>query len=210
MLRASPACLAAAASIAALAATTLGRAEAAGLADLDLPGLFDTLADTSRHVADLLGAWAADSYARRPVLMAGLVGVALVPVLVVAGVILRRLAPAPRRSRVRPATEALPRAAWLEIGTDGRSPPRFTVPIARELVQIGRQDDNDICIEDDTVHRYHAVIECSRDIGYIITDVSGPHGNGVRVNGERLIKSSLTHGDIVELGHARFKFATAA
>ena len=164
------------------------------------------------HVQRDIVSWIEAGLRRRPVLMAGLAGALLLPLLVVAGIILRRLAPAGRaRNPARRADEAVPQSAWLEIeGNADQIAARKTVAVAGEIVQIGREDDNDICIEHDTVHRYHAVIERSRDTGFIITDVSGPDGNGVLVNGERLIKSSLSDGDVVELGKARLRFATAA
>jgi pSer/pThr/pTyr-binding forkhead associated (FHA) protein len=59
------------------------------------------------------------------------------------------------------------------------------------------------------VHRYHAVIERTPEEAFVITDVSGKEGNGVRVNGERTAKARLADGDVIELGRAKLKFEDA-
>ena len=66
--------------------------------------------------------------------------------------------------------------------------------------------DNDIRLPDTSVHRYHAVIEQTRDEAFVITDLSGTDGNGIRVNGERLARAQLADGDVIELGRTRLKF----
>ena len=48
------------------------------------------------------------------------------------------------------------------------------------------------------------------DQEFVIIDMSGPNGNGVRVNGERWQRRALVDGDVVELGKVRLRFATAA
>ena len=61
-----------------------------------------------------IAAWAADGYRRRPALMVGLAGFALMPLLVVAGMILRRLTRhTARRAHALNAVDVLPRSAWL-------------------------------------------------------------------------------------------------
>ena len=59
------------------------------------------------------------------------------------------------------------------------------------------------------VHRYHAVIERTPDEAFVITDLSGKDGNGVRVNGERQSRAQLADGDVIELGRTRLKFESA-
>jgi hypothetical protein len=81
-----------------------------------------------------------------------------------------------------------------------------TLPLAGQTIRIGRHQDNDIRLPDTSVHRYHAVIEQTADEEFVITDVSGTDGNGVRVNGERLARAQLADGDIIELGRTRLKF----
>jgi hypothetical protein len=92
--------------------------------------------------------------------------------------------------------------AWL-TPQDGNAD---TLPLAGQTIRIGRHLDNDIRLPDTSVHRYHAVIEQTPDEEFVITDVSGTAGNGVRVNGERLARAQLADGDIIELGRTRLKF----
>ncbi len=92
--------------------------------------------------------------------------------------------------------------AWLTVQTGDAG----TLPLGSRLVRIGRHQDNDIRLPDTTVHRYHAVIERTRDEEFVITDLSGKDGNGVRINGARLPRAQLADGDVIELGRTRLKF----
>ena len=76
------------------------------------------------------------------------------------------------------------------------------------MISIGRHQDNVIRLPDSTVHRYHAVIHRTEDARFVITDLSGEDGNGVRVNGARLAQAALADGDLIELGKARSTFAS--
>jgi pSer/pThr/pTyr-binding forkhead associated (FHA) protein len=76
-------------------------------------------------------------------------------------------------------------------------------------VRIGRHEDNDIRLGDSSVHRYHAVIERTAEESFVITDISGKEGNGIRINGERTAQARLVDGDVIELGRARLKFESA-
>jgi hypothetical protein len=158
------------------------------------------------QAAELITAWVRKSYAKRPLVMIGLAGILLLPMLVGAGLLLYRRRPIP------PATpgpvDADPAAgqtAWLEIADR-----RIAIPPSRAFVQIGRSRDNDVCLDDESVHRYHAVIERKRGRGFTITDIGGADGSGVSVNGTRMGSAVLADGDTIELGRARLKFATAA
>jgi hypothetical protein len=97
---------------------------------------------------------------------------------------------------------AWPSEAWIEVEGAEDAPHK----LRRGVVRIGRESDNDICLSDKTVHRYHAAIHRSDTAEYIITDLSSADGNGVAVNGERLVKARLHDGDVIELGLARLKF----
>jgi hypothetical protein len=92
--------------------------------------------------------------------------------------------------------------AWLTVQTGDAG----TLPLGSRLVRIGRHQDNDIRLPDTTVHRHHAVIERTRDEEFVITDLSGKDGNGVRINGARLPWARLADGDVIELGRTRLKF----
>jgi hypothetical protein len=104
-----------------------------------------------------------------------------------------------------PASRSIPlwpHEAWLRLeGGEADS-----VPLAGQLIRIGRHQDNDIRLPDSSVHRYHAVIERTSDEAFVITDLSGNEGNGMRVNGERLESVRLSDGDVIELGQTRLRF----
>jgi len=102
-------------------------------------------------------------------------------------------------------TPTWPSQAWLTI--EGR--PGGTMPLAGEVIRIGRHEDNDIRLTDRSVHRHHAVIERTPDEAFVITDVSGKNGNGVRINGERTARAQLADGDMIELGRAKLRFENA-
>jgi len=169
---------------------------------------WDTVSAFAQRVAGDVALWAEAGYKRKPAVMIGLVGLVTLPVIALIGLIVHRMLarPAPIVSGLAAPIEDLPRFAWLELDERSAHP----VEIRRELMQIGRESDNDVCLSDSTVHRYHAVIERSGDLGFVITDVSGPQGNGMRINGAPAWRARLEHGDVVELGKARLKFATAA
>lgn len=100
---------------------------------------------------------------------------------------------------------AWPSQAWLTI-EGARS---GTVPLAGQTIRIGRHEDNDIRLADSSVHRYHAVIQRTAEEGFVITDVSGKEGNGVRINGARTAQAQLADGDVIELGRVKLKFENA-
>jgi hypothetical protein len=112
---------------------------------------------------------------------------------------------ATEQSSEEPTSDAAPlwpHQAWLTLQDGGAG----TLPLAGQTIRIGRHQDNDIRLPDTSVHRYHAVIEQTVDEEFVITDLSGTEGNGVRVNGERLARAQLADGDIIELGRTRMKF----
>ena len=102
-----------------------------------------------------------------------------------------------------PAMPAWPNQAWLSIEGD---PASATHAISGQIMRIGRHQDNDIRLPDTSVHRYHAVIQRTSGETFVITDVSGEHGNGLRVNGMRMAQAQLADGDLIELGRARLRF----
>ncbi len=104
---------------------------------------------------------------------------------------------------VLPVTPPRPLSARLEIPGPKNSAYGLN---GREMVRLGREDDNDVCLDDSTVHRYHAVIQRSVDAGYIISDISTQGGNGVFVNGKRTREARLEDGDEINLGTARLVF----
>lgn len=181
-----------------------------------------------------LADWIAASYARAPALVLGLAALLLVPPLALIGLWARRREAAATTvseaqtqvQRVRrAASDAEPRdtvrtghiplrplEAWVEVVTAGDAAPepadqRYS--LARTLLRIGRETDNDICLQDITVHRYHAAIHRTEDAEFVITDLSSVGGNGVVVNGRPVAEARLASGDLIELGKARLKFSAA-
>jgi hypothetical protein len=208
------------------AATTAERQEAAvpyvgAQAGIDRPPMperareFLTL--SLARARDLLQA----GYQRAPVLVIVLAALLLLPVVALVSYFLQRAA---RRRSERAAISAMARKAestqwsadmpisrsiparqyeaWLVVGEAAGE----TLPLAGQMTRIGRHPDNDIRLPDSSVHRYHAVIERTSDEEFIITDLSGKDGNGVRINGERLERAHLVNGDVIELGRTRLKF----
>jgi hypothetical protein len=179
----------------------------------------ELLASPLSDVWDLIQA----GYERAPTLVIVLSALLLLPVLALASYLVQRTAHAraqrdaiialDRKAETTqlpgeipvPASRSIPvrlHEAWLVIGESGGE----TVPLATQVTRIGRHHDNDIRLGDSTVHRYHAVIERTSDAEFVITDVSGKEGNGVRINGARLERAHLVDGDVIELGRARLKF----
>ena len=151
--------------------------------------------------------WIVSGYGRRPLVMIGLAGTLLLPPLMIAGLLLHRRHPIdktmPEADRMGSGHTA---SAWVEFNENQRVP----MPVGRDFLQIGREEDNDVCLCDTAVHRYHAVIERTHEYGFTITDVGGPEGNGLSINGDRRLCSLLADGDMIELGSSKLKFATAA
>ena len=165
-------------------------------------------------------------YQRAPALMLVLSALLVLPAVALVSFILQRSG---RRKANRAALRAAERRAqadggdWTREGLSGTTIPAWpsqawltieggrigTVPLAGQTIRIGRHEDNDIRLADSSVHRYHAVIQRTDEEGFVITDVSGKEGNGVRINGERAAQAQLVDGDLIELGRAKLKFENA-
>jgi hypothetical protein len=108
-----------------------------------------------------------------------------------------------------PEAEELPLwscGAWLTV----QGPGPGTLPLDSRLTRIGRHQDNDVRLPDTSVEHYHAVIERTAEAAFVIVDVSGKDGDGVRINGERQLRARLLDGDVIELGRTRLKFESAS
>ncbi|MGE0025428.1 MAG: FHA domain-containing protein [Hyphomicrobium sp.] len=176
--------------------------------------------------------WLAASYAKAPALVLGLAALFVIPPLALIGLWasrreaevtvvseaqtqVRRVARAKAEPRDGVRTGHIPLRpleAWVELVNANEVAPsskeqRFN--LARTLLRIGRETDNDICLEDVTVHRYHAAIHRTEDAEFVITDLSSAGGNGVVVNGRAVAEARLASGDLIELGNARLKFSAA-
>jgi hypothetical protein len=177
--------------------------------------------------------WVAASYARAPALVLGLVALIAVPPLAIVGWLMRNretgsVEVSQQRTQVRRVSRGKaadprdgvrtghiplrPLEAWIEVVNRGDVAPSMSqgrYNLGRTLLRIGRETDNDVCLEDTTVHRYHAAIHRTEDAEFVITDLSSAGGNGVVVNGRAVAEARLSNGDSIELGNARLKFSAA-
>ena len=115
----------------------------------------------------------------------------------------------------------LARDVWLEgIGgldaivgepaKEGANGNVIRLPVRGTMVRIGRHEENDIRLASKTVHRYHAIMHKTPEEDYVVTDLSGPAGNGILVNGAKVQNIALKEGDIIELGDVKLKFRLTA
>lgn len=203
-------------SIATVAISQINVAAAAGAPE---PGRAAMLPDlvmltTTADVWLQLNAWIGASYDKAPALMLVLAALVVLPPLAVAGLVLRRQKHSPdatvrisrssyrtgrRDTTVKTELSAWPTEAWVEAAGQKHV-------VGRAMLRIGREADNDICLQEKTVHRYHAVIRRSTDGEVIITDLSGPQGNGVLVNGARVGENRLKAGDVIGIGEVKLNF----
>lgn len=83
-------------------------------------------------------------------------------------------------------------------------------PLDRDVLSIGRKAQNDIPIDDITISSKHAVIRVEKNAymdsmnDVYIEDLDST--NGTLVNGQRIKKHMLRHGDVVQIGRHEFKF----
>ena len=184
-------------------------------------GASDSLIAHAQFVLGFLMHLVLAAYEKAPALVLVLGALLVVPGFVILALLLQsiaRLFSWPARAKPRrqlpeidwspdstPVTDipAWPANAWLTM--EGHEDRRL--PIEAEMLSIGRHTDNLLAIDDLSVHRFHAIIHRTDDEQFIITDLSGEDGNGVRINGERQSRAPLTNGDLIELGRARLTFA---
>ena len=79
----------------------------------------------------------------------------------------------------------------------------WEVDFDRERLTIGRSDDNDIQIRDDSISRRHALIERRGD-GFLLRDADSR--NGVWLGKRRIDQHRLRDGDVISLGRAKLIF----
>lgn len=90
---------------------------------------------------------------------------------------------------------------WLET-VDGSAALH---PLRTTNVRVGRHRDNDICLQNDSISRRHAVLHYNTETHrFVITDLGA--GNGVVVNKTKYKSRELNDGDVVELGEVRLRY----
>jgi signal transduction histidine kinase len=82
--------------------------------------------------------------------------------------------------------------------------PGEVYPLGTAPLRIGRSLDNDICLADASVSRFHARIEPEAG-SYAIEDQSSTRG--LFVNGQRAQRVALHPGDVVTLGDVTLRFS---
>jgi pSer/pThr/pTyr-binding forkhead associated (FHA) protein len=87
------------------------------------------------------------------------------------------------------------------IGTIGDQLLRF--PLFKNRLTIGRTKENDIQLKAGYVSRRHAIIQTDGDTTRIIDWGSK---NGIHVNSRKISEHFLSHGDVVTIGNARFRY----
>ena len=93
------------------------------------------------------------------------------------------------------------------IGTDGSR--FYSRVISPGSIIVGRSKDADLVVNDKTVSREHAVIECVEEGNACFITDKGSR-NGTTLNGERLEeKKELKAGDVILFGQVEFKVASS-
>lgn len=85
------------------------------------------------------------------------------------------------------------------------------IPIDQTPLRIGRNEDNELCIEDELASREHALIERVKGeqdespSNYVVRDLDST--NGTFVNHEQVSAHLLVEGDMIRIGQAFFKYS---
>ena len=103
-----------------------------------------------------------------------------------------------------PAPVSSTDAGRIEIGVshDGEQVARET--FAQDLIDIGRDLDNDLRIDDPTFSRRHAVLERRGPNQYVVHDLQSL--NGLEVGGERVTTWAINDRDVVTVGAFELTF----
>lgn len=89
--------------------------------------------------------------------------------------------------------------AWLVILNGPFAGQEYRL---QRITDIGREPDhNDVVVDDRTISRQHARIRYEKG-AFVIYDLAS--ANGVYVNGEKVQRRALTHGDRIKLGQVMF------
>lgn len=108
--------------------------------------------------------------------------------------------PEPPKAPVAPVAKPPSALAYLtEVGAD--RPP---IPVTKTSARIGRDSDNDIVLNNDSVSGHHAKLQLDPGGTFTITDLGS--NNGILVNGKSAASSPLADGDTIELGDLRLLF----
>jgi len=118
---------------------------------------------------------------------------------------IRRLERNLTRHRERAGTQAAPLVPSIGVLMPRDGSPPWILAAGRRN-RIGRAPENDICLNDASVSRHHALILAGGG-GTFIEDLNSV--NGVGINGRRVRYARLNHGDVIAIGSSRFEFDAA-
>jgi hypothetical protein len=107
-----------------------------------------------------------------------------------------------RRLAGRSATTGEPQLHGYLLFRD--HPEREHCVISQSTLRIGRQNDNDLVLDDTSVSRHHAEIRIGRDATPALVDLDSL--NGVYVNDRQVKSARLQDGDAIEIGDVRLLF----
>lgn len=79
--------------------------------------------------------------------------------------------------------------------------------LSRDILSIGRTEDNEIVMKSESVSRCHAYLKKSANGEWLFQDNNSK--NGVRVNGKKVNEAKLKEGDLVVVGDFTFRFHEA-
>jgi adenylate cyclase len=88
------------------------------------------------------------------------------------------------------------------IGTDGRV---SNFPVLKDMIVIGRSEENDLVLPHQSVSRNHARIT-KEEKGYVLTDLGS--FNGTKVSGKSIQSIRLKNNDQIKIGKIMLKFST--
>jgi len=83
----------------------------------------------------------------------------------------------------------------------------LVVTLDRPVLHLGRSTSADIVLDDATVSRRHALIAQQGEGAVLLDDRSR---NGVLLNGERVSRAVLHHGDVIQLGEVVMRYLEIA
>lgn len=78
-----------------------------------------------------------------------------------------------------------------------------TIELTKNLMTIGRTEDNDVHVQDDSVSKRHGILVRDGD-DYQLHDFNST--NGTFVNGERIMAFKLKHGVSIRLGFVELQY----
>lgn len=81
----------------------------------------------------------------------------------------------------------------------------FAYPINKPVIKVGRNEDNDVVLNSQTVSKYHAEIRFT-GAAFEIVNKSTSYKQGIGVNGQFFQKVTLKSGDVISLGEAVITF----